>query len=355
MDTNKYSKYFDPKFNFNNELDPTIKSKMNAMICKGNIMLEPRLQEYLNKKKYYKQNNIEPSIKLEDEYRITSNDKKILRSFLAGKTDIYKNFSTDDKSKPKKQYFPSKSFREDPRLPETIKTKKKQNFEKPLNRGMFVPDNNGKYYEEKIYFNDDLMLDARDFKFNEKDNNFNKNDDEDPRNQYIISNLSKKKKFENQKVNLSNNSFFEFDDVNIPNYSLIGTNDKINFNKSYGNFADPIYSHTSDLDFSLKTVTPTMATKGKNIDTSRYKKMPYFNYDNNYKDSTIETTLMRGISSNSKAKSCGFQDTEEHFYQYIDEKEINPLNGTDIGMPRGGFATRMDNKKTARSKEREIY
>src|SRR5690349_15473154 len=98
--------------NFTN-IVPGSESTRNTMMCDGNIMLEPRLQEYLRKKQYYKANDIEPMISLEKEYQITQTDIKLLRSFLSGKRDIYSrdNYNQTLQTKTKKAYFPSKDFR----------------------------------------------------------------------------------------------------------------------------------------------------------------------------------------------------------------------------------------------------
>ena len=60
---------------------------------KNNLTLEPRLQEYWKKKKFYKENNIMPSSNLEKEFCITHEDKLRLKSFLSDKKDIYSSYN----------------------------------------------------------------------------------------------------------------------------------------------------------------------------------------------------------------------------------------------------------------------
>jgi len=107
--------------NFSNRIYPSkeeLVDKLKNMRCDGGIMLEPRLQEYLKKKKYYKQNNIEPCISLEREFQISHRDKRALRAFLRGNKNIYtdKRFGFDSKRRnskiDRKKYFPSKAFRD---------------------------------------------------------------------------------------------------------------------------------------------------------------------------------------------------------------------------------------------------
>src|SRR5438309_11870462 len=92
--TDKYSNYFDSNFNFNNIVYPSkaeLVDKLMNVNCKGDIMLEPRLQEYLKKKKFYKENDIEPCVTPEQEYQITDFDRKVLKAFLKGRKDLYNN------------------------------------------------------------------------------------------------------------------------------------------------------------------------------------------------------------------------------------------------------------------------
>ena len=153
----EYSKYIDNDFSFSNIVYPTkvdLADTLKNVRCDGGIMLEPRLQEYLKKKKHYKENNIKPCIKLEDEFLITDRDMKILRSFLRGKKDMYdskkyqKIYYTDNKSNDEsaKKYFPSKEYRDnDPR----VQVLKRPSTDRPSNMGMFVPEINEAYYEER--------------------------------------------------------------------------------------------------------------------------------------------------------------------------------------------------------------
>lgn len=55
----------------------------------SNIQLEPRLQEYLNRKTFNRENDIRPDIPEEQEFSITKEDRKIIKRYLAGKRHIY--------------------------------------------------------------------------------------------------------------------------------------------------------------------------------------------------------------------------------------------------------------------------
>lgn len=89
------------------------------------LSLEPRLQEYLIKKKYFKENNINPGVPLEQEYRISPEDKKTLKNYLLGERNLYGqpyNISPQATKKPQNLN------------PDDLVVPKKT---PPINRGMF--------------------------------------------------------------------------------------------------------------------------------------------------------------------------------------------------------------------------
>lgn len=57
--------------------------------CENGICLEPRLQEYIKKKKHYKKNNIHVDLPLEKQYNITGGDVKLIKAFLKGDKSVY--------------------------------------------------------------------------------------------------------------------------------------------------------------------------------------------------------------------------------------------------------------------------
>jgi len=95
----------------------------------NSITLEPRLREYINKKRYYAENDIDPVVPLEEQYTISDYDRKILRSYLKGDT---KTFEKRAKKNPdmldaRGQRFPSSDFKYDVRFD---RLKKKMEREK---------------------------------------------------------------------------------------------------------------------------------------------------------------------------------------------------------------------------------
>lgn len=303
----EFSKYIDPQLSFSNSVKylntdtgyyrpeyPTKFSLVDALKnarCQGGIMLEPRLQEYIKKKKYFKDNNIKPCVSLESEFQITNLDRRVLRAFFAGARDMYKPhhlaFSENNKKGQKsRQYFPSSSFKKDDRVPEITKPE----MNKPVNRGMFVPDSDyDAYYEDRPQQIDGIM-DGRDLQsnanidlnlyknitgFNLADSKFNPRTDPemdpgiekynkyrsqyridpsssknckprndfdkkyqtgDPRNKYILSDLSKKKKKHlhgSNKASMTLDNYSSFEDDNNVHGGLDNSNESTKYLESF--------------------------------------------------------------------------------------------------------------------------
>lgn len=374
--------------------------KEKNMLLSGDVMLEPRLQEYLKKKTFYRKNNIEPCISPELEYQITPFDKKILKSFLSGKKDVHNSKYYDryanKQEQEEKQYFPSKEFRDDKRVPKI--EKQDPNAKLPINRGMFAPENNGRYYEDTPNKNKDMMISPRDFppyeydgtgynisesKFNpridskidpgpgkfseiyQKNNSqyrinpdpYKKTTDPDPRNKYIISNLlaqADKLKAEIGEHNKQQVSEYNEGAV-YKDYKLLDNVKNPKQEARYGQDNIPTYNNASDMDLDNKVVVPNMACNSKRgNDNFNYRFEPYLERKDRKNEET-ENELVRGMSSyRTHNRSYGYRNPEEHYFQYVDDdfqssEQIEP-------WVRGGEGSRMQNKAIAKNKRytREI-
>jgi hypothetical protein len=60
----------------------------------SNIQLDPRLQEYLNRKTFNRQNDIRPNIPEEQEFSISKEDRNIIKRHLSGKKRLYSKTRT---------------------------------------------------------------------------------------------------------------------------------------------------------------------------------------------------------------------------------------------------------------------
>lgn len=301
--------FFDHDFNFNNSIMPKNhekNDKLGNMICNDGIMLEPRLQEFLKKKKFYKENNMNPFIPIEKEFQITNSDKKILKSFLRGDRNIYSNKKQNEIldciNKDNKKEFPSKQFREDSRLNKLNKLKENEN--KIVNRGMFVPDNKGRFYEDPIVSPDNFnpIFNSRDIRnkpiqFSQEEEVSENSDDEnyhksfkDPRNKNIISDL----------------------ESHYIKKNIQGFDSK---NNNTGKFKNR-YNQTNEKGAE--------AIKSQNI---------------KIRNMDIESEIIRGIPAKTM-KTDGYQNPEEHYFDFV--KNNSQYNPTE-DWQRGGLSTRLSN------------
>lgn len=402
-----YFKYMktNNSYNFTNIVNYPSKGEvvdmLQNMTCNGDIMLEPRLQEYLRKKKFYTDSDIEPCIPPEKEFLITSADLKLLRAFLRGRRDIYdkevhtkltqenNRSSRSSRSNKDKKYFPSREFRDDSRVPNIEKAKKVQ--EVPVNRGMFAPDRSGRYYEDVVK-EESKIMDSRDFPeyvydgtgFNLNETRFNpridpriepgdmekhskydsqfrippdpykREVDRDPRNKYIITDLSKKQRREHEHgkniVPKQDKMFSDYDSMNgYKDYNLIDLDEKLSPQTRYGDDLVPTYSTASEMDLDNKLVIPNMASKSKkDLGIGNYRFETYYSRGNT-RDTTLENDLVRGMpSSRPHNRSYGYRNPAENYYDYIDED----FQSADTVEPwtRGGDATRLDNKSPTKNR-----
>lgn len=400
-----FSEYFDPKFNFTNNIQEEDNENKNVntnMKCNDNIMLEPRLQEYLKRKRFYKENNIDSGVSPEKEYQITPFDKKILRSFLKGDRTIYeKNNDKFNKRSEKSMSISGKfassvsELMNDPRVPaidkingkgnNNINQNQKQQQENPINRGMFVPDNKyGRYYEDphvktesrnQIYHGRDLSdkkMQSSNFDSIGTFNNLSKQArsnqhnvfsnssihknfiDPDPRNKNIISNLFEKanrtKKEINEERGMDNSAsnYGSFCDL-IPqsDYQLIEEKDKwaAKSEKRYGEEAVPVFSSLSTMDFENKIVMPSMGYKSKrDLNPSEYRFATFGDdYNCEVRDTDLESDMLMGLSSKTM-KSYGYNNPNDHYFDFIDEKELHKSSEIEP-FERGGVSARLENHK----------
>lgn len=366
--------------------EKTDQDRLRYMECSGGIMLEPRLQEYLKKKRYYVENNIYQSVPVEKEYQITNTDLQLIKMYFSGDKDIYNkdkyskitgiktSYESNKNDYDKKKYFPSKSFRDgDERVPDTrdLQVRKNANMR---NMGMFVPDEGQQYYDENLR-DDNLMMDSRDFPefnpngFDIKNSRFrptidpkidpgkeiynkesspyyidNKTYDPDPRNKRIISNL--KNKIKNEKNTVSNQSNFS----SIDNFgdNILGNS---YYDDNYGTFSnsnEDDENHMSTLDVKNKVVIPKLsntAKRGQESNNYRFEFGPGVEVRN----AELENELMRGMPSyRPKNKSYGYRNPSENYFDYVDMDFQNPVNSVE-SWSRGGAATRLENRQIAKN------
>jgi hypothetical protein len=185
------------------------------------------------------------------------------------------------------------------------------------------------------------------------------NPDPDPRNKYIISNLSKRKRRHEHGCTSvdKKGGYSEYDSMNnYKDYKLLTDKEMIGFEKRYGEDLLPKYSCASDMDNFNKLVIPNIASKSKrDSNTSNYMFDIY--YDKlNQMDHSIEDDLLRGMPSyRPRNRSYGYRQPAENYFDYIDDDFQNSDNCVEFWQ-RGGTPTRLDNKFATKNRnyQREV-
>ena len=299
---------------------------MNSYIEGTDIMLEPRLLEYLKKKEVYKKNNIEPVVSLESTYGITKDDitkiKGIMKNGLYKNNELSKNIyqnislaSIDTTSILDEQF----SQYESGFWADNIKDKK---FKDLLKKQKKI-----KKKEEEI--KNTILA---------RQGNDDNNDNNDNNNYNLINKNNKNKNNKNRIYNvppkIEYNQLLHYGD-NMKN-SNINYNEIIGSYDSYRKQVTPAFESTSDFRPNVRS------NNKKNIDTSGYKPMPYVGYNVGECDK-IEMIKNEPIKTR---KSYGYTNAFESQFQYID-KDIQSVEHTI--MPgeynRGGEDTRRHNKE----------
>lgn len=373
----EFSKYIDNEFSFSNNVsDMNMGSnrvnvnRIPNIMCEGNIMLEPRLQEYIRKKKYYKENNIQPVIRLEKEFSITEHDKKVIKNFLRGKKDMYKteNLEINNTKSVKKNYFPSRKFRKDERLE---KFKNKERFDQPKNLGMFAPEDGEDFYDYDTVEDNDFF-DSRDFDDSRFDPRVDprmrpgRRDLDPDRSPYNVNGQVGDRLYnDGGRFNGNEVLFNQMLDKDVlaaaPNRyrSRAGNpvhNESLQWNKKdrkRNNEAVYGFSRQSKLDEDNKTFYPSLNSR-EPLDYSDYMAVPFAGHGKGACDVNLETEMLHGIPSRA-SKSYGYRNPEEHYYDYVDPDFQNEQNSASLPYHGFGFPTRLQNKRRRNRYEREIY
>jgi hypothetical protein len=368
--------------------------------CKNDIQLEPRLQEYLKKKQFYRSNDIQAVVPLETEFGITSEDKRRLKAYLKGDNDIY-NHKTQERFMDEALVtkFPSSEFKNDPRFErlqkkmqrdrDAVQQKNNFNLDNDLFRGndLGFVDN----YGHENSNNKGTLPAYTAFGSDDCENNFGIPEpkyvpsDSRMKNKYDVSkNKTNDKRFyssanrvQDKPVNWSKTSFrdqYDFD-VSPPE---IQYNNRLYPNKnksrnqlphksevtgiigeldSYANKVDKIYQHSSEMDTNLKIVIPNMNSNEKRCTATRYQAIPFMGRGDGIRNIDIESSMRSGKQDNlttSSKKSHGFTNPAEHYFDYI-SNDIQLPEHTVMDMPRGGVSTRLDNHDNNMKYSRDIY
>ena len=348
------------------------------------INLEPRLIEYLKRRKYYEENNIDVVVPLEKQYMITKHDMNIIRKYLNNEpqsedeTDDngYRNVKNyGDLIDVSRSHFPTTQMHDErlDRINKKMQKEKEANLYRSntniMRENYDMYNRNFSSTTSKDFSNefslDNIIDEMNDVKLNNIDG-YNKNKQE-----YFKSN--------NQSNNQSNNSNEIKFKANEHQYHVqpkIDYNQRLhleqqreartnpNFNskkdlsnilnlrqKSYRQPELPKYAYESKLDVDNKVVLPSNNCRKANVE-NLYKNVESMT-GGKLRDVDIENYIKYGGygNSSSKARSMGWDNPVEHYFQYIDQ-DIQSAEHVINDRPH---STRLDNREHIKQKTRDIY
>jgi hypothetical protein len=322
---------------------------------KKEIKLEPRLIEYIKKKKFYKENNLDGQF-IEKEFNIDISDISKIKNFFAGKK-IKKNTEHTDMIQQETNEFESDMLHNDIRI-------QRMNQKQQRHKDAIDQKNNydimARGYD--MYRNDRKFSSAygNDFKsrFNpqvwmeDKDEMASDYEDSNPN---LAQRIEMKDRFTNPNNYKNKPAKIRFkdympwtqnSDLANENYSLDSIIGNLN---SYTEKLDN-YHRPDQMDFDNKVSTPGGKCSNKRGHENNYKAMPLMNGPKQ-KDINIENYLCYGSTPARGAKSLGYPNPAEHYFQYIS----NDISKPEHSVFEPGMPSRLFNKEVARDyKGRDI-
>lgn len=324
---------------------------------KDKISLEPRLLEYINKKKYYKENSIE-SDTLEKEFGMTDYDKLRIKSYLKGERD--KNLRFQDYVDTSQSYFPSDLMKKDPRF-ERIKKKQQTNKEAQVQRHNYG-GRDGVASSYDMYRNDRPFASAfgNDFtesEFHPRDWFQNTRDvDAENYNRYAEKKTS---------VRRSSAKHRDFNEINtytqpksryngylplrgeIPNDNTLD-NILENMNNMNINY-ERVEQRENEFDYEYGTMRPNVRGRKSFSQENSYNQMPYMGDMRGNRDVCVENFVKFGNLTRG-TKSNGYPNPVQHYFDYI-TPDIQ--DSKHIVMDRG-LPSRSLNREKGSSYKRDL-
>jgi len=336
-----------------------------------NSTLEPRLTEYIKRKKFYELNNItNTAISLERQYMITKDDLHLIKEYNKNQqyNQDYINLPTENYEKDtdlisfKQTNFPSTQI-VDPRLNRINQKIKK---EKDANKFRYNTSNLQRSYD--MYSRDFSSTTSKDF-----ENEFNLDN--------IRDDLSK---VDNGNTNVyESNSLFNTHELVNPdkfeknvNYisprlpsqhqyhvtPSIVYNQKLHYQRddsqqnllgsgfTYRKANIPNFEKQHQFDLDTRNSIPAMSMKSRKSEAENLYTGVAELTGGPLKNIDYENYIKYGYPT-SKSKSLGYENPFENQFQYIDDDIQNPDHVVfDRPTP-----TRLENRVIARPKKRDIY
>ena len=370
----------------------------------SSIQLEPRLQEYIRRKRFNEENYIDPTLPEEKDFCITGHDLKIIKRHSQGKTKLYtsKRLAKDPHFvKPDNNDFEesNNNFKKDPRYQRLVrKAQSHKDAQKQIRNFEGIDEdytifhesspnldlinesssyNVSKPYDDPLNQNSDfisddrIMIDSRDLVLaptrpvkasnrvgsrsntRDDDNAYIKNrparmqDINNNRSQYCY-NPNQKSKNESSyhhtpKITYHQRLTQDREMVNGGLEHSRNVSDIIGNLDSYNKHLNNTYDYVQpDADLDTKTFTSGVRTNTRRENTSSYQSVPY-GYGKGLQNVSLEDSLRGGMRDSSR-KTTGFKNPFEHHFDYISD-DISDSRHTVQMWPQ---STRGQDKEIAR-------
>ena len=293
----------------------------------GSIQLEPRLQEYIRRKRFNEENDIEPPIPEEKEFDISSHDLKVIKQYRSSTKPVYtpKRLARDPNFiKPKSNGFNStnydEEFKKDPRYQRILKkAQSHRDAQKKIRNFDGIDQEYTIFHQSNPYDNDQgdkqKMSKPYDDPINrdiENEMNYDNNFMMDSR-ELVLGPMRPIRKNNNKLLSkCSNNNESTYHHPPKISYHqsrpIINgrmehsrdVNDIIGNIDSYNKHLNNTYSYVNyDADLDTHTITPGSRTETKREKASTYQSVPY-GYGNGLPNVSLEDSLRGGVRDSSK-------------------------------------------------------
>lgn len=308
-------------------------------LCNDGIMLEPRLMDYINRKKAYKKGNIASSGSLERQCGITKEDIRTIKKYMKGKNNLYttsrlgRNEDLIDITHGASEFQDADDeYKKDPRY-------------KRLQNKMKTETNAQKYRHNQSQMDDEYNCKI-DTPYNKMSYRKHERDDAGDRS------------FMLDRTRGNRNTGEYRDDFLLDTRANNVVSDNPNYihhptrRSNMYHHKEPRFARNSRLRFSERETVPyrnlvdnIVGEVNQFTEKTRHTHnahMPYI-HTHGFKDANIDNYVHYGVSAKT-GKSVGYKNPFEHQFQYIDPEIQHP----DHVVSDRGIPTRQWN--TSRSK-----
>ena len=340
-----------------------------------NLDLEPRLVEYLKRKKFFEENDIN-SVSLEKQYMITKTDLIKINKFNNGVAESESDYDNENDSQDEENHSDRKYIQR------RVKNYDEDNDLIDCSNSRFAFNNivdprmeriNEKVRREKDAGKQKLNTTNLKQSYDMYSRNFSSATSRDFENEFTLDNIR-----DEMNSNLTNNfesnsNFNTHELVNPPSNHQYHSQPKIQFNQNQhfqrvGQNSQKLnnnFNSSNDLGSGYTYRKPELPQfqKPNSFDIDNKVNIPSNNcrktdlnalYNNvgggEMKNIDYENYVKYGYPT-SKARSLGFENASDHFFHFIDS-DIQDPSHVIFDRPR---STRVDNKTIAKSKKRDTY